>query len=140
MAEESTTPDLVEATRQFVQAWSSGDVDLAVSFYAPDAVMDSTQMGMFVYEGHPAIREALKAFVDPYEEFKVTLEEVSDLGNGVLFAIAVSVGRLLGSGGEVQMRGGAVVEWADGLITRTRQYTDIDEARAAAERLAEARR
>jgi hypothetical protein len=37
------------------------------------------------------------------------------------------------------MRWAAVAEWADGLTTRVTVYTDIDEARAAAERLAQER-
>jgi hypothetical protein len=37
----------------------------------------------------------------------------------------------------VERRVAAVAVWADGLIERLTTYTDIDEARAAAERLAE---
>jgi len=35
------------------------------------------------------------------------------------------------------MRFAAITTWVDGLIKRSTFYTDIDEARAAAERLAE---
>jgi hypothetical protein len=34
----------------------------------------------------------------------------------------------------------SVYEWADGAVARATTHTDIDEARAAAERLAEERR
>ena len=63
------------------------------------------------------------------------------LGNGVAFAVAVQSARLAGSTGLVQGRYAAVSIWSDGLIERvtTYYYTDIDEARAAAERLAEER-
>jgi hypothetical protein len=37
------------------------------------------------------------------------------------------------------MRFAAVTTWVDGLIERNTNYTDIDEARAGAERLAEER-
>src|SRR5213080_4581579 len=46
-------------------------------------------------------------------------------------------GRPIGSGGEVQLRYAAVTEWVGGMVVRDTNYTDIDEARAAAERLAE---
>ena len=41
--------------------------------------------------------------------------------------------------GEVRLRYAAVGVWADGLVVRVTNYTDVDEARAAAERLAESR-
>jgi hypothetical protein len=53
--------------------------------------------------------------------------------------VIVQKGRVAGSSGSVQLRYGAVTEWVDGLIVRNTTYTDIDEARAAAERLAEER-
>jgi hypothetical protein len=46
----------------------------------------------------------------------------------------------VGSGGSVQLRYGSVAEWIDDLMVRNTTYTDIDEARTAAERLAEERR
>jgi hypothetical protein len=49
-------------------------------------------------------------------------------------------GRLPGSASWVQLRYAAVTVFRDGLIEHQTNYTDIDEARAAAERLAEARR
>ena len=67
-------------------------------------------------------------------------EDVLDLGNGVVFLVAVEKGRLVGSTGVVQQRQGWVVTVVDGLIVRITSYTDIDEARAAAERLAQERR
>ena len=48
-------------------------------------------------------------------------------------------GRLPGSTGWVQTRIADVVTWAGGLIERQTAYTDVDEARAAAERLAQER-
>src|SRR5207248_4133934 len=47
--------------------------------------------------------------------------------------------RLVGGSGEVRLRYAAVGVWADGLVVRVTNYTDVDEARAAAERLAESR-
>jgi hypothetical protein len=59
-----------------------------------------------------------------------------DLGNGVSFSVIVMRGRLRGSSGWVEQRYAAVAIWTDGLIERTSHSFDIDEARAAAERLA----
>jgi ketosteroid isomerase-like protein len=62
-----------------------------------------------------------------------------DLGNGVVLAVFTMRGRLAGSGSEVRERGAWVYEWVDGTIVRVLDYRDIDEACAAAERLARER-
>jgi hypothetical protein len=45
MSEESTTPDLVELTRQGLDAFNRRDLDAQMSFYAPDAGEGSTRRG-----------------------------------------------------------------------------------------------
>src|SRR2546423_15687051 len=55
-SEESTTPDLVELMRRRVDAADSGDVEAMTSFFASDAVWDSSPIGMEVFEGREAIR------------------------------------------------------------------------------------
>jgi hypothetical protein len=69
-------------------------------------------------------------------EFK--LEEVDDLGNGVVLAVVFQEGRPAGIAGHVQQREGWVYVWVGRLIARLTVYA-IDEARAAAERLAQER-
>ena len=73
-----------------------------------------------------------------YEELEFGLEEVHDLGNGIVFAVVIQDGRPVGSAGHVRQREGWVYVWVGGLIARF-TVSDIDEARAAAERLAEER-
>ena len=86
-----------------------------------------------------AIRSFIEDWLANYEEFAATLEEVRDLGNGVTFSVIRQQGRLVGSSGHVQLRHAAVDVWVDGVIARAITGPDIDEARAAAERLAEER-
>jgi hypothetical protein len=86
-----------------------------------------------------AIREFLEPWREPYEDFELELEEFHDQGNGVAPSVLVQRGRLPGSGSFVSVRGGHVGIWRDRLIERNTVYLDIDEARAAAERLAEER-
>ena len=65
-------------------------------------------------------------------------KEVHDLGNGVVLAVVHQEARPAGIAGHVQQREGWVYLWVGGLIARL-TASDIDEARAAAERLAESR-
>jgi ketosteroid isomerase-like protein len=138
MSEESTTPDLVALMRRWFEAANRRDVDSAGSFYAPDAVYVSVGMGAS-FEGVAAIREFLGDFVGAYDEFGVEVEEILALGNGVTLAVVNQKGRPHSSSGEVQMRYASVAIWVEGMIERFTSYTDIDEARADAERLAEER-
>lgn len=53
MLEEPATPDLLEIARRSIEA---EDLEVAVSFYAPNAVWDASPWGMGVFEGQDAVR------------------------------------------------------------------------------------
>ena len=139
MSKESTTPDLVELSRLRVDAVDRGDVDAMTSFFAPDAVWDSTPVGLEVYEGRAAIRRFFEDWWGSYEESEAEAEEIVDLGSGITFAVLIFNARPVGSAGVVRFRYAAVTEWVGSTVVRETNYTDIDEGRAAAERLAEER-
>ena len=140
MPEESTTPDLEELARQGIDAISRRDFDAVLARYMPDAVWVVASLGMAeTFEGREAIRGVLEDAVAPYDDYKVVLEEFRDLGNGVTFNVQLARGRPTGSSVFVEQRVAWVTVWTDGLIERSSIYTDIDEARAAAERLAKER-
>ena len=138
MSQEFTTPDLVEFSRRLSEALNRLDFDAAMSFYAPDAVWDGTGSGMTL-EGRTAIRGFWEDMTVAYEEFEVQRQETLDLGNGVVFGVARASGRPVGSTGRVENRVVSGAVWEEGLIVRATGYTDPDEARAAAERLAKER-
>ena len=138
MTKESTAPDLVELVRTQLEAVNRHDLDAALRVYAPDCVWEQ-ETGTL--EGVSAIRAFLEEWSGFYAEIEWESEEVLDLGNGVTFAVIRLHGRPVGSGGHVQMRFASVTVWREGLVVWMRQYTetDIEKARAAAERLARER-
>ena len=138
MSEESTTPDLVELARRFFEAANKREFDAIASFYAPDAVLDSMGMGAS-FEGVAAIRGFFEDFTSAYEEYEVEPEEILDLGNGVTLGVGLQQGRPVGNSRRVQMRFASVAIWVKGAVVSQTMYTDLDEARAAAERLAKER-
>jgi uncharacterized protein (TIGR02246 family) len=138
MPEKSTTPDLVELVRRQFEAANRRDLDCVTSGFTPDAVFEGRALGD-IFEGRAAIRSFLEEWFGAYEELEVGLDEVRDLGNGIVFAVVIQNGRLVGSAGHLRQREGWVFVWVRGLIARL-AISDIDEARAAAERLAEERR
>jgi ketosteroid isomerase-like protein len=138
MSEESTTPDLVELMGGVVQAFNRSDVDGLMGFFAADAVFESPVLGNS-FEGVAAIRGFAEDWLGAFEEWAVEPEEIIDMGNGVVFVVYRQEGRPVGSSGLVKSLAVSVYEWADGAVVRARTYGDIDQARAAAERLAEER-
>jgi ketosteroid isomerase-like protein len=139
MSEESTTRDLVELMRGAYEASSRREFDAMMSVYGPDSVWDVAPLGLGVYSGEVAIRGFFEDWIGTFEEFEIEAEEIVELGGGITLAVVLQGGRPIGSDGHVQWRFAAVSEWVNGLAERTTNYADIDEARAAAERLAEER-
>ena len=139
MPEESTTPDLAEVGRRFLEAANRRDFDAVMSFFAPDAVWESTYLE--ASEGVAAIRGVFEDLARPFEQLEVEVEEILDLGGGVGFAVIVLRGRPVASSGQVEQRNALWAIWTEDKITRLKVWldTDIDQARAAAERLAEER-
>ena len=138
MSQESTTPDLVELTRRAVEARNAGDIDAAMSFCAHDAVYDARRVGLRL-EGREAIRGFAEQWSSVYKEVKIEVQEGRDLGHGVMFTVISQRGRLPNTTAWVQEAFPVVSIWADGPVQRLTSYTDTDEARAAAERLAQER-
>ena len=137
MAEASTTPDPVELTRLAFEAVNQGDIDAVMSFFAPDAVLDGRVENLF---GRAAIRGFLEEWFGFFAELRYEVEEFVVLDDGVVLAVVNQEGRPVGVDGQVHLREGWAICWsADGLLVRLTTHTDIDEARAAAERLAESR-
>jgi ketosteroid isomerase-like protein len=139
--EESTTPDLVELSERFFDAANRRDLEARLSFFAPDAVWDLSAMGVGTFEGRAAIRRFLEDWRGGYEELRYTLEEVVDLGNGVVLAVtrqdALPAG---GTGGEpLREMWIYVFVWVEGMVARVIPHGDLDQAREAAKRLAKER-
>ena len=139
MSEESTTPDLAELSYRRLEAVNRRDLEGVVSFFAADAVWDMSPIDMGVFEGRDAIRDALKSWWEMFPGIVSEFDEVLDLGNGVVLQAVTQRGRPTGSTGEIRQRSARVLAVVDGLIETLTSYNDIDEARAAAERLAEER-
>jgi hypothetical protein len=139
MSDEPRTPDLTELMRRSALPLTVRDYDAAMRFWAPDGVSDLSGTALGTYEGHAAICAFFEEWISAYDDIQFEFEEVHDLGNGVVFAVPVLNARLAGSTGSVQGRYGAVSIWVDGLCERVTNYADIDQARTAAEGLAQER-
>jgi ketosteroid isomerase-like protein len=137
MHDEPTTPDLGELTRRLFDAASARDLDAVMRCFGPESVWDVEPWGLGTHVGPAAIRRFLDGWIGSFDEYQVNVEEILELGNGVVLAVATQHGRSAHTRGELRLRYAPVFLWAQGVAVRVTHYRDIDEARAAAQRLAE---
>jgi ketosteroid isomerase-like protein len=136
MPEESTTPDLEKLAQRWFDAANCRDVEAVASLTAHDVVWDRSRLGLEIAQGRDAVLQLLTTMWQPFDELRLEEEEVTEFGNGVGLIVLHQRGRPAGSIGFVELRRAYVVIWANGLVERNTVYADIDEARAAARRLA----
>jgi ketosteroid isomerase-like protein len=139
MSEESVTHDPAELTRRAFEAANHHDVDALMRFYAPDAVMDLSDLGIGFFNGAAAIRRFSEEWWGMWGDHLTVMEELVDLGCGVVFIAVREDGRLAGSDSHVEQTRGWIFVWVRGNIENFTCYLDVDAGRAAAERLAESR-
>jgi ketosteroid isomerase-like protein len=143
MSEESTTPGFEETIRRASEAFNRRDFDAALSMYTTDAVWEFTSLGFGVLEGPLVGQEAMRKFLEnlteAFEDLEWESEDVHDLGGGVTLGVLVTRSRPHASDAFVETRIGVVAIWREGRVARVTSYQDFDQARAAAERLAQGR-
>jgi len=139
MTEQPTTPDLAEI-RRWAEADSYEEFAAFIErYYAADAVWDMGDVGLGPFGGLAAILVFLKEYWSMWEEHHHYLEDTVYLGHGVGYAVIREDGRMKGSDAPVEARNAWVSIWDHGKVVRNTLYTDVDQARAAAERLAQER-
>jgi ketosteroid isomerase-like protein len=139
MPRKSSTPDLEELTRRWVDAANRRDVDALMNFFVPEAAWEALGAGDERLQGLTAIRGMLEDWFRPYDDYEMEVEELVDFGDGIVFSVAVNKGRPVNSSAFVRWRQGFIVLMDDELIRHITSYRDIDQARVYAERLAEER-
>jgi hypothetical protein len=140
MSEQSMTPSPVDRTHQLHRVLNSRDLDAVTDLFAPGSIWDASRWGLGSHEAPAALRRFLQDWIGSFDVYELTLEEIQDLGNGIVFAVFFHAADLRGGGGALRVRSSAVLDWGAGQLVGLTSYRDIDEARAAAERLAEERR
>ena len=144
MPEKATPPDLEALSRRAIEALNRRDFDAALTVWAADGVMELSPVGFGMVAGgsvtgHAAMRRLWEELTSAFADFEMVVEESHDLGCGVTLSVFLQRVRPHGSDRVVERRYGSVASWRDGRVAHSKAYVDIDEARAAAERLAEER-
>jgi ketosteroid isomerase-like protein len=136
MSEKRMGRSAVELTRNAIASGNGGDYDAMMAFYGPESSVDMTGVGLGQYSGPPAIRRFFEEWIGSCDEIEFRLEEVHDLGNGVVLASIEQEARPSGTHSFLRLRYAAVYLWVDGASLQVTHFRQLDEARVAAERLA----
>ena len=118
------------------------DFDKMMDFYAPDGVWDMADLGLGTFEGAAAFRGFAEDWWRTFQDQVIKVEEIVDLGHGVVFCSVRESGRLAYSAGARRTSSAVgAISSVQGSRSRLalRSTSTWNEARAAAERLAEER-
>jgi hypothetical protein len=136
MSERPTTPAPAELTRSVYAYLNSRDLDAIVSLMGPASVWDASRWDLGIHTGPEAIRRFFEGWYGGLAEYGVRVKEMQDLGNGIVFVVHVAH-RAATDRGYLELEAAPVYQWVERTLARMTLYSDHDEARAAAERLAE---
>jgi ketosteroid isomerase-like protein len=136
VSHENTPRDLEAISRIQIDAVNRRDIDAAMRFAATDFVYDTSPSGLGVYEGHEAVKAFITEYWAAFDELRFELEELVNLGHGIVLSIQRQHARPVGSSATVEAREAHVIEWVASKVKRITVYIDIDAARGAAHRLA----
>jgi ketosteroid isomerase-like protein len=122
----------VEAVTAIYEAFQAGNLDDALSRFAPDAVIDATaRIDGEVTHGPEGFRRVIGEWVAAFDDWHEEIEEIRDCGGGVC-VIATQHGRARDTGIDARSRYAIVYEVVDEVITRMTLFRDPETALGAA--------
>jgi ketosteroid isomerase-like protein len=81
------------------------------------------------FQGIEGLREGWGVWMEPWEEFRVVVEDVIDTGTGQVLVIASAVGVMPGTGMELPQEVASLFRLEDGRFVEVGFYLDQDQAR-----------
>ena len=135
MSEASTIAGPLRLTRRAFAAANERDYGTLLELIGPESTWDVSRWGLGVHTGTGAIREFFGDWMGGFDRYDVEVEEMRDLGNGIVYVIAGQTASTRG-GGHLRVRYAAVFAWSRGIATCVTHYRDVAEALPAGERLA----
>ncbi len=123
----------VEIVRGHIEAWSTGERALALSFLDPHIVMDLTRTGAIegAFYGPEGIAEHFRRYAGTFEDYRWEVRRLDDLGTDAVLAVTTESGRGKGSGAPVDRSLAVLYTVLDGQIVRITMFQGEKEALAA---------
>jgi ketosteroid isomerase-like protein len=124
----------VERLRGMIEDFNAGGIDAALvnihpelTWHAPPEWLEKS-----VYVGHEGIRELAASWGQNFEEYRLSVERVVDLGGERALALLHQHGTIKDSGTEVEQAIAYVAEFRDGLVARVDVFFSWEAALEAA--------
>jgi ketosteroid isomerase-like protein len=123
----------VEIVRQGFEAFSAGDVETVLPFFAPDVVWTPSPEWPEdpIYRGHDGVRRLAASWIDTFDEYALEVHEIRDVQGHVL-VLFEQTGRIKGSGAPIRQPMGYVFsDFRDGMVGEVRSFIGWQQALAA---------
>ena len=123
----------VEIVRRMYDAYLRGDAEGALAHLHPEVKTDFTVRADIrgVKTGREAMREIVTTWVNTWDDYTETIDELFELGDRVCL-VATQTGRGKGSGALIENQFAALYEVEDGLITSVTMFMNRADALNAA--------
>ena len=136
MSEPQSRVGAEELTRRAFAAANAGDYGTLMDFFGAHSVWDVSPWGLGTHAGTAAIRAFFGDWIGAFDEFAIELEELIDLGDGVVLVIATQCARSARMQGYLRLHQASVFVWQDGVASHVVHYRDVPTGCADAERAA----
>jgi ketosteroid isomerase-like protein len=136
MSRGPSSASAVELTRRLFDSANGGDLDVMMCFFAENSVWDVSDWGLGTHAGSAAIRTFFGDWIGGFDEYRVEIEEILDLGGGIVFVVACQHAGLARTRGALRLRYAAIFAWSGDIVLSATHHQNVDEARALAKRLA----
>jgi uncharacterized protein len=123
----------LETLRRGFDAWNRGDLDEWLAGFAPEGELHTSGRfpGQGVYRGRAGLERYWAEIHEAAEEMSITVTDMRAIGDKVFVAVTAR-GRGKRSGVPVEGPIWFVSTFRDGLVVRTENYADPEEALEAA--------
>jgi ketosteroid isomerase-like protein len=122
--------EFAELARTNFEAFNRGGAAAVLGILRPDVeVHSSGEVGEAgTYHGHEGYLHWVQLWMDAWEEFRVEVDEIEELGDGNVLVHVTQHGRGQGSGLEVTQTVVYLFTMVDGLASRLHIYRDREAA------------
>lgn len=123
--------------RKSYEAFSRNDLEALILLYTPDCEWRMSNYAGWlekpIYASRQELAEFFNIFVEPWEDFRVEIDETVDLSGDRSFVVGHARGRGRLSGAEVDLPPLAqIIDFRDGQILCVDNYSDVEAGRRAA--------
>jgi ketosteroid isomerase-like protein len=126
----------VELIRRLHEAWIAGDREAALALADPgiEWVEPPDSLAPGTHRGAEGVEASMEDWTAPYEEYRLEVTELRDLGDGLVLACLHQYGRAHGSTVPVESKAFNLWTVRDGRAMRMEMYRTEAQALAAASR------